>query len=94
MYNNYCISCLPSGVSIDSAPFYLSLLSNMPAVNSLAKHHLVIDEIPPGSHPTHIPDLQTESHKDNYLEKHILLPFDKEPPTVNLRGGLPPVYIS
>ena len=88
---------MPPGVSVDSAPFHLSLLSNMPAVtllSPLTMHHLVIDVIPPGSHLTHIPDLCTETHKDNHLEKHILLPLDKEPPTVNLRGGLPPVYIS
>ena len=54
-------------------------------------HHLVIDEIPPGSHLTHIPDLQTESHKDNHQERSLLLPFDKQPPTVHLGGRLPPV---
>ena len=54
-------------------------------------HHLVIDETPPGSHLTHIPDLQTESHKDNQQEWSLLLPFEKEPPIVHLGGILPPV---
>ena len=52
-------------------------------------HYLVIDEIPPGSHLTHIPDLQ--SHKGNHQEWSLLLPFDKEPPTIHLGGRLPPV---
>ena len=37
-------------------------------VSPVTMHHLVIDETPPGSHLTHIPDLHTESHKDNHQE--------------------------
>ena len=95
MYDiNYCVTCMPAGISVDPAPFHISIFSNMPAVTLLSPvtiHHLVIDKIPPGSHLTHIPDLQTESHKDNHQEWTLLLPFDKEPPTVHLGGRLPPV---
>ena len=95
MYDiNHCVTCMPPGVSVDSAPFHLSLLSNMPAVillSPVTMHHLVIDQIPPVNHLTHIPDLQTGSHKDNHQDPPLLLPFDKESPTVHVGAGLPPV---
>ena len=75
----YHMSCLPPGVSINSVPLHLSLLSNMPAFTLLSPfltmRHLVIDEIPPSSHLTHIPDLYT-ANSDNHQ---------------HLRGGVPPV---
>ena len=80
---------MPPGVSINSAPF--PSIFAITLLSPFTIHHLVIDEIPPGSHLIHIPDLQTESHKDNHQEWSLLLPFDKEPPTVHLGGRLPPV---
>ena len=92
-----CVSCLPPGVSVDSAPpLLLSLLSNMPVVTLLiitfnfTMRHLVIDEIPPGSHLSHIPDLYAVNN-DNHQEQPLPLPSDKESPPVHLGGGLPPV---
>ena len=75
---------MPPSVSVDAAPF-----PSVFAVTLLSPytiHHLVIDEILPGSHLTRIPDLQTESHKDNHQEWPLLLSFDKEP-TVHLHGS-------
>ena len=50
MYNfNYCVICMPPGVSIDSAPFHMPISSNMTAVTLLSPfpmHHRGIDEIP------------------------------------------------
>ena len=100
MYNfNYCVIYMPPGVSIDSAPFHMHISSNIPAVTFLSPfpmHHLVINVIPPGSHLTHIPDLQAESHKDNHQKGSLLLLFDKESlasdqQQLHLRDRLPPV---
>ena len=85
---------MPPSVSMDSAPFHMPISCNMPAVTLLLHfpmYHLVIDEIPPGSHLTHITDLWAEYHRDNYQEQSLLLPFDKESSTVHLRDRLPPV---
>ena len=77
-------------------PLHLSLLSNMPAVTLLiitfnfTMCHLVIDEIPPGRHLSHIPDLYAVNN-DNHQEQPLPLPSDKESPPVHLGGGLPPV---
>ena len=80
---------MPPTVSVDAAPFpsvfAITLLS------PVTMHHLVVDEIPPSSHLIHIPELQTESNKDNHQESSLLLPFDKEPSTVHLGARLPPV---
>ena len=50
---------MPPSVSVDAAPFpsvfAITLLS------PFIMQHLVVDEIPPGSHLIHIPDLQTKS---------------------------------
>ena len=68
----------------------------MPAVTLLiitfnfTMRHLVIDEILPGSHLRHIPDLYTVNN-DNHQEQPLPLPSDKQSPTVHLGGGLPPV---
>ena len=79
---------MPSGVSVGSAPF-----------PCLCYYPLVTFYYAPSSDwwdstwqsPNSHPDLQTESHKDNHQESPLLLPFDKEPPTVHLEGRLLPV---
>ena len=53
-------------------------------------HRLVIDEILPGSHLSHIADLYVVNN-DNHQEQPLPLPLDKESPPVHLGGGLPPV---
>ena len=62
-------------------PLLLSLLSNMPAVTLLiitfnfTMCHLVIDEIPPGSHLSHIPDLYAVNNDDH----------QEQPPPITIR---------
>ena len=61
-------------------------------LSPFAMRHLVIDEIPPGSHLLHIPDLDAESRNVNYQDQSLPSPFDKEStPPVHLGGGLPPI---
>ena len=58
MHATWCIRRLCSFPSV----FAITLLS------PFTIHHLVIDEIPPGSHLTHIPDLQTRKLQEQSPE--------------------------